>query len=99
MVLIDAVVRLIPGALGHEQSAEQDSFSDGLLDCPHFARPDLYEDMAVPAVLLSGNHAEIRRWRLQQALQQTRQRRPDLLAKRQLNIEEIQLLKEIDLLD
>jgi tRNA (guanine37-N1)-methyltransferase len=99
MVLLDAVVRLIPGALGHEESAEQDSFSKGLLDCPHYARPDLYEDMAVPAVLLSGNHAEIKRWRLQQALQRTRQRRPDLLVKRQLNAEEIQLLKEIDPLD
>ncbi len=99
MVLLDAVVRLLPGSLGHEESAEQDSFSNGLLDCPHFARPDLYEDMAVPAVLLSGNHAEIKRWRLQQALQRTRQRRPDLLVKRQLNAEEIQLLKEIDQLD
>ena len=99
MVLLDAVVRLLPGALGHEESAEQDSFSDGLLDCPHYARPDLYKDMAVPAVLLSGNHAEIRRWRLQQALQRTQQRRPDLLVKRQLNKEEIQLLKEIDSLD
>lgn len=99
MVLLDAVVRLLPGALGHEESAEQDSFSNGLLDCPHYARPDLYEDMAVPAVLLSGNHAEIKRWRLQQALQRTRQRRPDLLVKRQLNTEEVQLLKDIDSLD
>jgi tRNA (guanine37-N1)-methyltransferase len=96
MVLIDAVVRFLPGALGHEQSAEQDSFSDGLLDCPHYARPDLYGDMAVPSVLLSGNHAEIRRWRLQQSLRRTQQRRPDLLEKRQLSEEEAQLLREID---
>ncbi len=99
MVLLDAIVRLLPGALGHGESAEQDSFSNGLLDCPHYARPDLYEDMAVPAVLLSGNHAEIKRWRLRQSLQRTRQRRPDLLVKRQLNTEEVQLLKEIDSLD
>lgn len=99
MVLIDAVVRFLPGALGHEKSAEQDSFSDGLLDCPHYARPDLYEDMAVPSVLLSGNHAEIRRWRLQQSLQRTQQRRPDLLAKRQLSAEETQLLRQVDQTD
>lgn len=96
MVLIDTVVRFLPEALGHEQSAEQDSFSDGLLDCPHYARPDVYKDMATPPVLLSGNHAEIRRWRLQQSLLRTQQRRPDLLAKRQLSSEEAQLLKEID---
>ncbi len=96
MVLIDTVVRFLPEALGHEQSAEQDSFSDGLLDCPHYARPDVYEGMATPSVLLSGNHAEIRRWRLQQSLLRTQRRRPDLLAKRQLSNEEAQLLKEID---
>ena len=94
MVLIDAIVRLLPGALGHEQSAEQDSFSDGLLDCPHYARPDVYEDMQVPPVLLSGHHAEIRRWRLQQSLHRTRKRRPDLLAARQLSKEEALLLQE-----
>ncbi len=99
MVLIDTVVRFLPDALGHEQSAEQDSFSDGLLDCPHYARPDLYKNMAVPAILLSGNHAEIRRWRLKQSLLRTQQRRPDLLVKRQLNKEEIQLLKDINSLD
>lgn len=99
MVLIDTVVRFLPEALGHEQSAEQDSFSNGLLDCPHYARPDIYKDMATPPVLLSGNHAEIRRWRLQQSLLRTQQRRPDLLAKRQLSSEEAQLLKEIDNLD
>ncbi len=96
MVLIDAVVRLLPGALGHEQSAEQDSFSDGLLDCPHYARPEVYEDMAVPPVLLSGHHAEIKRWRLQQSLQRTRQRRPDLLVGRQVSKEEARLLQQMN---
>jgi tRNA (guanine37-N1)-methyltransferase len=96
MVLIDAIARLVPGVLGHDQSAEQDSFSNGLLDCPHYARPDLYMEMAVPSTLLSGNHEEIRRWRLQQSLQRTQQRRPDLFAKRQLSKEEFQLLGEIE---
>jgi tRNA (guanine37-N1)-methyltransferase len=96
MVLIDAVVRLLPGALGHEQSAEQDSFSNGLLDCPHYARPEVYENIAVPPVLLSGHHAEIRRWRLQQSLQRTRERRPDLLVERPLSKEEARLLQEKD---
>jgi tRNA (guanine37-N1)-methyltransferase len=96
MVLIDTIVRFLPDALGHEQSAEQDSFSDSLLDCPHYARPDLYRNMAVPSVLLSGNHAEIRRWRLRQSLRRTQQRRPDLLVKRQLSEEEAELLREID---
>jgi tRNA (guanine37-N1)-methyltransferase len=92
MVLMDAIVRLLPGALGHEQSAQQDSFSDGLLDCPHYARPENYEGLAVPPVLLSGHHAEIRRWRLQQSLLRTSQRRPDLMVKRQLSQEESSLL-------
>ena len=68
MVLIDAVTRLLPGALGHADSAEEDSFTDGLLDCPHYTRPEVYVDQRVPDVLLSGNHAHIRRWRLQQSL-------------------------------
>ena len=68
MVLIDAVTRLLPGALGHVDSAEEDSFTDGLLDCPHYTRPEVYADQRVPDVLLSGNHAHIRRWRLQQSL-------------------------------
>lgn len=67
MVLIDAVTRLLPGALGHADSAEEDSFTDGLLDCPHYTRPEVYADQRVPEVLLSGNHEHIRRWRLQQA--------------------------------
>ncbi|BFM16756.1 tRNA (guanosine(37)-N1)-methyltransferase TrmD [Maricurvus nonylphenolicus] len=96
MVLIDAVTRLIPGALGHAQSAEQDSFSDGLLDCPHYTRPDVYEGRAVPDVLMSGNHERIRRWRLQQALDRTVRRRPDLLEKLELNEEQQKLLSELD---
>lgn len=98
MVMIDAVTRLIPGALGHAQSAEQDSFSDGLLDCPHYTRPEVYEGREVPPVLLSGNHAKIRRWRLQQALLRTAQRRPDLLQKLNLTGEQQALLAELHLL-
>ena len=97
MVLIDAMLRLLPGALGHDQSAAQDSFSDGLLDCPHYARPEVYEDMAVPPVLLSGHHAQIKRWRLQQSLLRTRERRPELLAGRQLTNEEARLLQDGEL--
>lgn len=96
MVLIDAVTRLIPGALGHAQSAEQDSFSDGLLDCPHYTRPDVYEGRAVPEVLMSGNHERIRCWRLQQALDRTVRRRPDLLETLELNEEQQKLLSELD---
>jgi tRNA (guanine37-N1)-methyltransferase len=81
-VLIDAVVRLLPGVLGHEQSAEQDSFSDGLLDCPHYTRPERWRGRAVPDVLLSGDHARIERWRRERAIERTRRRRPDLLAGR-----------------
>ncbi len=92
MVLLDALVRLIPGALGHEQSAEQDSFMAGLLDCPHYTRPEEYQGRKVPEVLLSGNHEKIRRWRLQQALVRTQERRPDLLGNRQLTAEERELL-------
>ncbi len=93
MVLVDAVTRLLPGALGHQQSAEQDSFSGGLLDCPHYTRPEVYRGRAVPPVLLSGNHAAIRRWRRQQALGRTWQRRPDLLAKLDLDEEQRGLLE------
>lgn len=95
MVLMDALVRQIPGALGHEDSAEEDSFARGLLDCPHYTRPEVYEDMAVPEVLLSGHHESIRRWRLRQALQRTRSRRPDLLAGLALSDEERTMLKEL----
>ncbi len=92
MVLIDAVARLLPGVLNSAASAEEDSFVDGLLDCPHYTRPEVYDGVAVPEVLLSGDHAAIRRWRLQQSLWRTQQRRPDLLAKRCLNAEEHALL-------
>ncbi|MBV2216973.1 MAG: tRNA (guanosine(37)-N1)-methyltransferase TrmD [Diaphorobacter sp.] len=100
MVVIDAVTRLLPGVLGDEDSAKQDSFSGeftGLLDCPHYTRPELFEGRAVPAVLTGGNHAAIRRWRLMQALGRTRQRRPDLFAQRVargLGKEELKLLDE-----
>jgi tRNA (guanine37-N1)-methyltransferase len=94
MVVIDAVVRQLPGALGDADSAGQDSFADGLLDCPHYTRPEVYEGIAVPPVLLSGNHAEIARWRLKQALGRTWRRRPELLEKRGLSDEERKLLDE-----
>lgn len=79
MVLLDAVIRLLPGALGHKDSAAEDSFSDGLLDCPHYTRPEVYKGQHVPPVLLSGNHAAIKQWRLEQSLERTKKRRPDLL--------------------
>jgi tRNA (guanine37-N1)-methyltransferase len=94
MVVIDAVVRQLPGALGDADSAGQDSFADGLLDCPHYTRPEVYEGAAVPPVLLSGNHAEIARWRLKQALGRTWRRRPELLEMRGLSDEERKLLDE-----
>ena len=94
MVLIDAVTRLLPGALGHVDSAQEDSFTDGLLDCPHYTRPEVYADQRVPDVLLSGNHAHIRRWRLKQSLGRTFERRADLLESRSLSGEEKQLLEE-----
>jgi tRNA (guanine37-N1)-methyltransferase len=94
MVLMDCIVRQLPGALNDADSANQDSFVDGLLDCPHYTRPEVYEDVAVPVVLLSGNHAQISRWRLKQALGRTWQRRPDLLARRMLDDEERALLEE-----
>lgn len=79
MMLIDAAVRLLPGALNDERSAREDSFATGLLDCPHYTRPEVFEGAAVPEVLLSGHHARIRRWRRDQALLATRARRPELL--------------------
>jgi len=92
MVLIDAMIRVLPNALGHAESAKQDSFSSGLLDFPQYARPEVYEGVSVPRVLLSGHHEQIRRWRLQQALHRTRERRPELLANKPLNKEENILL-------
>jgi tRNA (guanine37-N1)-methyltransferase len=94
LLVIDAVVRQLPGALNDAQSAEQDSFADGLLDCPHYTRPETYDGERVPDVLLSGNHAAIRRWRLQQSLGRTWQRRPDLLEARTLSRDEQALLDE-----
>jgi tRNA (guanine37-N1)-methyltransferase len=94
MALMDAVVRQLPGALGGEQSAIEESFADGLLDCPQYTRPELYQGEGVPAVLLSGHHENIRRWRLKQALGRTWLRRPELLAVRRLNHEESKLLEE-----
>jgi tRNA (guanine37-N1)-methyltransferase len=94
MVLMDAVFRLIPEVLGHKDSAEEDSFSDGLLDCPHYTRPEVLNETPVPSVLLSGNHEAIRRWRLKQKLGRTWQRRPDLLQDLELDKEQQELLKE-----
>ena len=94
MVLMDSLVRQIPGVLGDADSAEQDSFVQGLLDCPHYTRPEVFNGEAVPPVLLSGNHADIQRWRLSQSLGRTWTRRPDLLAKRVLTKEESGLLAE-----
>lgn len=103
LALIDACVRQLPGALNDESSAEEDSFVAGLLDCPHYTRPEVYEGLAVPEVLLSGHHENIRRWRLKQSLARTRERRPELFAKwlaqmaaRGLSKEEAQLLREIE---
>ena len=101
MALIDAVVRQLPGVLGDADSAIEDSFVNGLLDCPHYTRPenlclDGVENKAVPEVLLSGNHAKIREWRLKQSLLLTRAKRPDLLAARSLTKEEARLLSEIE---
>jgi tRNA (guanine37-N1)-methyltransferase len=94
MALIDAIVRQLPGALNDAQSAAQESFVAGLLDCPHYTRPEVYAGERVPEVLLSGHHAEIERWRLKQALGRTWLRRPDLLAKRGLSAPEQKLLAE-----
>jgi tRNA (guanine37-N1)-methyltransferase len=79
MVCIDAMTRLLPGALGHQQSAQQDSFSEGILDCPHYTRPEEFQGMKVPEVLMNGNHRQIQDWREKQALGKTWERRPDLL--------------------
>ncbi len=92
MVLIDGVTRLLPGVLGHADSAQQDSFGRGLLDCPHYTRPEEFEGRRVPDVLLGGNHAYIARWRLQQSLGRTWQRRPELLDSAKLSDEERELL-------
>lgn len=94
MVTMDCIVRQLPGALGDAESATQDSFVDGLLDCPHYTRPEVHDGAEVPPVLLSGNHGDIARWRLKQALGRTWKRRPDLLERRPLSLEERALLDE-----
>lgn len=94
MIVVDAVTRLLPGALGDEDSAKEDSFVDGLLDHPHYTRPEEIDGRRVPQVLLEGNHAEIRRWRLKQSLGRTWERRPDLLETIELDDERKALLDE-----
>lgn len=94
MVFIDAIIRLLPGSLGHLGSAEQDSFMNGLLDCPHYTRPATINGLDVPAVLLGGNHKDIERWRRKQILGKTWLKRPDLLEKIQLSDTDKQLLIE-----
>jgi tRNA (guanine37-N1)-methyltransferase len=94
LVVIDAVARLLPGVLGDERSSEQESFNAGLLDWPHYTRPEVFEGRSVPQVLLSGHHADIARWRLKQAVVRTWQRRPDLIVKHGLTAEASRLLNE-----
>ncbi|MEH8093558.1 tRNA (guanosine(37)-N1)-methyltransferase TrmD [Gallibacterium anatis] len=94
MTLIDAVARFVPGVLGKQASAEEDSFVDGLLDCPHYTRPEVLDGLVVPPVLISGNHEEIRKWRLKQSLQRTWLRRPELLEGLALTDEQRLLLKQ-----
>jgi len=96
MMLMDAVLRYQPGVLNDTQSAEEDSFATGLLDCPHYTRPEVYQDSVVPDVLLSGNHEKIRVWRLTESLKRTKERRPDLLEGRAFSKEETQLLKKLE---
>ena len=94
MLLVDALIRQVPGVLGHEESALQDSFIDGLLDCPHYTRPECIDGRSVPEVLLQGDHQAIKRWRMKQSLGRTYLRRPDLIAKAKLSDEQRDLLKE-----
>lgn len=94
MALLDAVIRQLPGVLGDEESAREDSFAQGLLDCPHYTRPEVFEGAAVPPVLMSGNHALIARWRLKQSLGRTWLRRPELLSRMNLTQEQRKLLEE-----
>ena len=95
MVVLDAVTRLIPGALGSDESAERESFVNGLLDYPHYTRPAEYREMRPPEVLLSGNHAEIERWRRRKAIEKTLRRRPDLIQDRSLSQDEQREVEEI----
>lgn len=95
MVLVDAVTRLLPGVLGDECSSEEESFSIGLLEYPHYTRPAIYVEEEVPEVLLSGHHENIRRWRLQESLRQTLLKRPDLLLQRSFTVEERRILEAL----
>lgn len=95
MVLIDAVVRLLPGAVGNERSVVEDSFTSGLLEHPHYTRPEVWRGMAVPSVLLSGNHEQIRRWRRRESLRRTFQRRPDLLEQAELTQEDKEFIAQL----
>lgn len=95
MTLIDAVARFIPGVLGKQASAQEDSFADGLLDCPHYTRPEVLDGLTVPPVLMSGNHEEIRKWRLKQSLKRTWLRRPELLESLALTDEQRLLLEQV----
>ncbi len=95
LVLIDAICRLVPGVLGNYESAQDDSFSSGILDCPHYTRPAEYNGMRVPDILLSGNHAEIKKWERQQSLKITLQKRPDLLKPELLSDEDLEFLKNL----
>ena len=95
MVVVDAVTRLIPGALGCNESAERDSFADGLLDYPHYTRPVEYRGLKVPDVLTSGHHGEIEKWRRRKAMEKTFSHRPDLLERRAFSEEERRLIAEI----
>lgn len=96
MVMLDSIIRQLPGALGHAQSAEQDSFENGLLDCPHYTRPEEIDGLAVPKILLSGNHQAIANWRLEQALKYTALKRPDLLEKRALSEKQQSILDKTE---
>jgi tRNA (guanine37-N1)-methyltransferase len=95
LVIVDAVVRLLPGAVGDEESVVAESFSRGLLDFPHFTRPAEFRGLKVPDVLLSGNHEDIRRWRTREALRRTVRQRPDLLASAELDSEEREMLRAL----
>jgi tRNA (guanine37-N1)-methyltransferase len=95
MLVVDSVVRLLPGAIGSEQSYREDSFYEGILDCPHYTRPEIFRGVAVPEVLLSGHHRNIMRWRRRKALEKTLRVRPDLLEKAELSSEDQEILEEI----
>jgi tRNA (guanine37-N1)-methyltransferase len=95
MVVMDTIIRQLPGALGDQLSAKQDSFSEGLLDYPHYTRPETYEGLKVPDILLSGNHENIRQWRLKESLKRTFYRRPELLSGLSLNKEQEEMLDSL----